>query len=420
MYGSQRPADFVKKFEQPYAALLSAGVKFQASLGNHDRPEHVNYRLYNMNGQRYYTYVRNNVRFFALDTTLMDPRQREWIEASLRDAREDWKICYFHHPLYSNADRHGASVDLRVLLEPIFIKYGVNVVFSGHDHVYERLKPQKGIHYFVSGSAGKLRKGNMSPTEETAASFDQDQSFMARGGRRRRDVLSGDLAYRQDGGFRRDPPARGKWHAGEQFRPTTERSMTKKRRWRAAVPRLSQFAVEHLLLLPFGALIALAWVNVAPESYYRFTFADRFRRQRRRHGVLLRRDDQGGGRSDDTGRGAPPVAACAAAGHRSARRDGRPRAHPQPHRRRAFRRTDARARLAGGVRHRSRDCYFIARIIFRPQHPAIPFVLLLAIASDALGFAVLACLQSRARGRSRHWRSADGRRDGALRGGCDG
>src|SRR4029453_4833952 len=67
----------------------------------------------------------------------------------------------------------------RVLLEPLFIKYGVNVVFSGHDHVYERIKPQKGIYYFVSGSAGQLRKGNMDPSEQTAASFDQDLSFMA-------------------------------------------------------------------------------------------------------------------------------------------------------------------------------------------------------------------------------------------------
>jgi predicted phosphodiesterase len=178
MYGSQRPADFVKKFEQPYGPLLSAGVTFQASLGNHDRPENVSYKLYNMNGQRYYTYARGNVRFFALDSTQMDPGQLAWIEASLRDAKEEWKICYFHHPLYSNASRHGSSVDLRVLLEPIFIKYGVNVVFSGHDHVYERLNPQKGIFYFVSGSAGQLRRGNMRPTAQTAAFFDQDQSFM--------------------------------------------------------------------------------------------------------------------------------------------------------------------------------------------------------------------------------------------------
>lgn len=179
MYGGQSPADYVKKFEQPYAPLLTAGVKFQASIGNHDRPDQVSYKLYNMNGQRYYAYTRNNVRFFALDSNLMDRKQLEWLDAGLRDAREEWKICYFHHPLYSNASRHGSSVDLRVLLEPIFLKYGVNVVFSGHDHVYERLKPQKGIYYFVSGAAGQLRKGNMEPSDQTAAAYDQDQSFMA-------------------------------------------------------------------------------------------------------------------------------------------------------------------------------------------------------------------------------------------------
>jgi 3',5'-cyclic AMP phosphodiesterase CpdA len=178
MYGGQRPADFVRKFEQPYAPLLSAGVRFQASIGNHDRPEQVSYKLFNMDGQRYYTYARGDVRFFALDSTRMDAKQLAWLDASLRDAREGWKICYFHHPLYSNASRHGSSVDLRVLLEPIFLKHGVNVVFSGHDHVYERLKPQKGIFYFVSGAAGQLRRGNMRPTEQTAAFFDQDQSFM--------------------------------------------------------------------------------------------------------------------------------------------------------------------------------------------------------------------------------------------------
>ena len=178
LYGSQRAADFVRKFETPYAPLLSAGVRFQASLGNHDRPENASYKLWNMNGERYYSYVRGNVRFFALDSSRMDSKQLAWLETSLREAREDWKICYFHHPLYSNAGRHGSSVDLRVLLEPIFVKHGVNVVFAGHDHVYERLKPQKGILHFVSGAAGKLRRGNMRPTEQTAAFFDQDLSFM--------------------------------------------------------------------------------------------------------------------------------------------------------------------------------------------------------------------------------------------------
>jgi 3',5'-cyclic AMP phosphodiesterase CpdA len=178
MYGGQQPSDFVRKFEQPYAPLLAAGVKFQASLGNHDRPQNVSYPGFNMNGQRYYSFARGNVRFLALDSTLMDAKQVAWIEATLQGAKEEWKVCFFHHPLYSNADRHGASVDLRLRLEPIFQKFGVDVVFSGHDHVYERIHPQKGIVYFVSGAAGQLRRGNMSPSRETAASFDQDQSFM--------------------------------------------------------------------------------------------------------------------------------------------------------------------------------------------------------------------------------------------------
>lgn len=178
LYGGQDEDDLLRKFERPYAALLKAGVRFQASLGNHDAPQNASYGLWNMGGQRYYTFARGNVRFFVLDSTQMDPKQVQWLQTELGNAREDWKICYFHHPLYSNASRHGSSVDLRVLLEPIFVKQGVDVVFAGHDHVYERIKPQQGITHFVSGAGGQLRRGNMRPTDQTAAYFDQDQSFM--------------------------------------------------------------------------------------------------------------------------------------------------------------------------------------------------------------------------------------------------
>jgi hypothetical protein len=177
-YGSQKPADLIKKFDRPYAALLQAGVVFHAALGNHDDPETRHYEPLNMNGERYYTYVRKHVRFFVLDTNQLDRQQLQWFEAVLSGAREDWKIAYFHHPLYCNAGRHGANVDIRVLLEPLLVKYGVSVAFSGHDHIYERLKPQKGVHYFVSGSGGKLRRGDVAPAPTTAAYFDQDQSFM--------------------------------------------------------------------------------------------------------------------------------------------------------------------------------------------------------------------------------------------------
>src|ERR1700736_7059268 len=155
--GSQRPADFVQKFERPYKPLLDAGVKFYASLGNHDRTSNDMYELFNMGGMRYYTYARNNVRFFVLDSNYLDPPQLAWLETALKDAKEPWKIAYFHHPLYSDGGRHGSEVDLRVRLEPLFVKYGVNVVYSGHDHIYERLTQQSGVRHFVSGPRGEYR-----------------------------------------------------------------------------------------------------------------------------------------------------------------------------------------------------------------------------------------------------------------------
>ena len=177
-YGRQKPADLVDKFDRPYKALLDAGVIFQAALGNHDEMWTIDYTPLNMRGQRYYTYARQNVRFLVLDTNELDPAQLRWAEATLEQAREGWRIAYFHHPLYSNAGRHGSNVDLRVLLEPLLVKYGVQVVFSGHDHVYERVKPQHGIHYFVTGSSGNLRKGDLHRTDMTAAGFDQDCAFL--------------------------------------------------------------------------------------------------------------------------------------------------------------------------------------------------------------------------------------------------
>ena len=119
-----------------------------------------------------------NVRFFVLDSDYMDPKQLDWLTQQLKDAKDEWKIAYFHHPLYSSAGRHGSETDLRLVLEPLFLQYGVNVVFSGHDHVYERVKPQKGIYYFVTGAGGSLRRGDLRRSSITDAGFDQDYHFM--------------------------------------------------------------------------------------------------------------------------------------------------------------------------------------------------------------------------------------------------
>ncbi|MCX6633638.1 MAG: metallophosphoesterase [Acidobacteria bacterium] len=178
IYDGSAPSDFESKFERPYKPLLDAGVKFYATLGNHDKPNQRFYKFFNMNGQQYYTYKNGNVRFFALDTNYMNPQQLAWLEKELQNAGSDWAICYFHHPLYSSAAFHGSSTEIRSVLEPLFVKYGVQVVFAGHDHVYERVKPQKGIYYFTEGASGSLRAGNLRKSALTAAGYDQDRSFM--------------------------------------------------------------------------------------------------------------------------------------------------------------------------------------------------------------------------------------------------
>ena len=181
IYGSERPQDFARKFEVPYKALLEAGVKFYASLGNHDSREQRYYKPYNMEGQLYYSFKApdQDVRFFALDTTYLDRPQLEWLEKELSGSRERWKIPFFHHPPYSSGGRHGSDPRMREALEPLFLRHGVTVVFTGHDHFYERTKPQHGITYFVAGAAGKLRRGDLRDRSPlTAKGFDADQSFL--------------------------------------------------------------------------------------------------------------------------------------------------------------------------------------------------------------------------------------------------
>ena len=178
IYGGKSPADVKRKFEDPYKPLLDAGVKFYASLGNHDDPNERFYKPFNMGEKRYYHFRKGNAEFFALDSNYMDPEQLEWLQNALRDSTAAWKICYFHHPLYSDGKFHGPDTDLRARIEPIFQNYGVRVVLSGHEHLYERMKPHGGIYYFVLGNSGELRTNGLKRSSDTANSFDTDRDFM--------------------------------------------------------------------------------------------------------------------------------------------------------------------------------------------------------------------------------------------------
>ena len=179
MYGSEKAVDYKEKFENIYRPLLDQKVKFYAALGNHDESNQRFYEYFNMEGQEYYKFGKGDVSFYALNSNYMDKKQVDWLKEKLAADTAKWKIAFFHHPPYSSGGKHGSDTKLRKVVEPIFLKHGVDVVFAGHEHFYERIKPQQGIYYFISGSGGKLRKGDVkkgSPLTEKA--YDHDMSFM--------------------------------------------------------------------------------------------------------------------------------------------------------------------------------------------------------------------------------------------------
>ena len=189
-YGDGSPQSFKVRFEEPYQPLLEAGVKFYATLGNHDEDigEQWKYPLFNMGGQRYLTFEKKtgllpavagtSVRFFVLNTNRLDAEQVAWLNEQTRASQADWKIAYAHHPLFSTGRYASSNAPRRRVLEPIYVRNGVDVVFAGHEHFYERLAPQNGVVYFVAGGSGSVRKGEMTASDLVDRGYDQDLSFM--------------------------------------------------------------------------------------------------------------------------------------------------------------------------------------------------------------------------------------------------
>src|SRR4029078_3801720 len=92
-------------------ALLDKKVKFYGALGNHDAREQRFYKLFNMDGNLYYSSKAPNesVRFFMLDSTYPVPDQIAWLEKELAGSKENWKIAVFHHPIYSSGGPPGSD-----------------------------------------------------------------------------------------------------------------------------------------------------------------------------------------------------------------------------------------------------------------------------------------------------------------------
>lgn len=200
VYENGSPKDVEKKFLRPYAPLFLNGVELRGAIGNHDaRSEYgtiLQQMIFGMGGTTWYSFEAGAglVEFYGLDTTLIaygkEPekagRQLAWLAERLNASEARWKIAFMHHPLYSSAGKHGyrsSDADelerVRTALEPLFRKHGVRISLNGHDHVYERMRPQHGVHYFTSGAGGKLRPGDLDEKSPYYAyGNDRTRSFM--------------------------------------------------------------------------------------------------------------------------------------------------------------------------------------------------------------------------------------------------
>jgi len=185
--GPATAEDYRLKFEEPYAALLAEGVRFQAVLGNHDDPNQRYYAPFNMGGQRYYTFAPpsgalaelvTDVQVFAIDSTNLDRDQLSWLATELTRSRARWKVMLMHHPLYTSGRYEWEARLTRWQLESLFADHGVAVAFAGHEHLYQRSRLQRGVLYFITGGAGSLRPGDGRITSTIVKSYARDYHFM--------------------------------------------------------------------------------------------------------------------------------------------------------------------------------------------------------------------------------------------------
>lgn len=156
---------------RPYKSLFDAGVRFEVALGNHELEEGqseetlqwIEARLQQLGYAETYRVVPYGpVDFFFLDSSTplvtgeRSGEQLAWLEDELAASTARWKVAVMHHAPYSSSAKRGSNVELREVVEPLFIKHGVQLVLTGHDHLYERTHPQSGVTFVVTGAGAKL------------------------------------------------------------------------------------------------------------------------------------------------------------------------------------------------------------------------------------------------------------------------
>ncbi|MCX5998641.1 MAG: metallophosphoesterase, partial [Chloroflexi bacterium] len=147
------PDDWSRYFEA--SRLMASSTTVYPALGNHEENSALYYDAFGV--PEYYSFDCGDAHFAVLDSNTWAwgalPTQTAWLESDL-DSSQTWKFIFSHYPLYtSEVDHFGGWANLRDEWEAIFISHGVDAVWSGDVHAYERYV-ENGIAYFVTGTGG--------------------------------------------------------------------------------------------------------------------------------------------------------------------------------------------------------------------------------------------------------------------------
>lgn len=162
VYYNGTDAEYQKKWDPPLAfGSIRENFPVFPSLGNHDARKSAEpyfARFPELDHARYYSFDRNNVHFVAVNSTeslAPGSPQRAWIERDLAASKGQFNVMYLHHPLFTSYPKNNGAI--QGYLAPIVAKYGVELVLTGHEHNYSRMKPinDQGSIEVISGGGGQ-------------------------------------------------------------------------------------------------------------------------------------------------------------------------------------------------------------------------------------------------------------------------
>ena len=172
--GTGQPGVFDPYWFTPYAATLRRAPIFPA-LGNHDIESgngawYLKYFHLPQNGpatelERNYSFDYGNAHFAIIDANVFvnpfdatrSTNVKNWLAADLAATTQRWKFVIWHQPAYtsSGSGAHNPEVQLQTDIQPLCAQYGVQMVFKGHNHFYERINPISGVNYITTGAGGR-------------------------------------------------------------------------------------------------------------------------------------------------------------------------------------------------------------------------------------------------------------------------